>query len=222
MDKIKNIDDNMMTDDNRAVVNIDAIFALTLIIAAVMVAIQTVPTLSHEDRDWRIKQYMITTRVSDMLVQNEGDPGWESKWKNGDYSNIEKIGLVYINGKPVKKVLDIEKIKILMGDGHKDSYTNVTWWEFPSSDTTVQARLNAMRVLGLSEYNFYMRLHPIGLENFDSTPLQTSLRDKNINLDDVSTVDRYIYIIDPNISDEIKYVKYYNEAIHYRLNIWVW
>lgn len=216
--------------NDNASVNIDVIFAITLLIGVVIIAIQVMPTLSHEDRDWRIKQYMAITRSADSLVQDEGGSGWEIEWKNGNYPNITKIGLVYINGSgPIKKkVLDVEKVKALMGEGYKDSSTNITWWEFPSSYTTIQSRENITRLLGLSGYNFYMQLHPVGLnysvgpDYFDSVPLQTNLSNKNIDFGIVSIVDRYVYIVDPSIIDNIKYLKYDNEAIHYRLNIWIW
>jgi hypothetical protein len=204
---------NLENDD--ASVNIDVIFAITIVIGVVIIAIQTMPTMSHEDRDWRIKQYMAVTRATDSLVQDGGE--------SGNYSNITKIGLVYIkDDMPIKKVLDIEKVRALMGGGYKNNSDNVTWWEFPLPDTAIQDRDNFTRMLGLSGYNFYIQLHPVGLKSFDSIPLQTNLSSKNINFDMVSIVDRYVYIIDPSIGDKIKYLKYDNEAIHYRMNIWVW
>lgn len=228
MDKIKNgiIKNNVangIIKNNGAMVNIDVIFAITLVIGAILVVNQMMPTISHEDRDWRIKQYMTVVRVTDILVQDDGESELEAKLKNGNYSGITKIGLAYIdNNKTVKKVLDIKKINALMGKGYKDNFTNTTWWEFPSSDINLTTRNTLAEMLGLSGYNFYMQLHPVGLSYFDSVPVQMNLSSKTINFDGVSIIDRYVYIVDPSITDKIKYLNYDNEAVHYRLNVWVW
>ena len=224
MDKINMVKiKNSIIKNDGAIVNIDVIFAITLFIGTVMVVSQVMPTISHEDRDWRIKQYMTVVRTTDILVQDEGKLGWEAELKNGNYSNVTKIGLAYIDdNKTIKKVLDIEKVRALIGEGYKDNFTNITWWEFPSPDANLTTRDNFARMVGLSGYNFYIQLHPVGLNYFDSSPLQTNLSSKPINFDTVSIVDRYVYIIDPSITDNIKYLKYDNEAIHYRLNMWVW
>lgn len=219
MDKIK----NGVIKNNDAMVNIDVIFAMTLFIGVILVVNQMMPTISHEDRDWRIKQYMTAVRVTDILVQDDGDSGLITKLKNENYSGITKIGLAYIdNNKTVKKVLDIEKIDALMGKGYKDNSTNTTWWEFPSSDVNLTTRDTLAEILGLSGYNFYIQLHPVGLSYFDSAPLQTNLSIKTVNFGSVSIIDRYVYIIDPSITEKIKYLNYDNYAIHYRLNVWVW
>ena len=229
MDKIK----NYIMKNNDAIINIDVIFAIALFIGVIMVASQIMPTISHEDRDWRIKQYMAAVRTTDILVQDEGEPGWEIELKNGNFSNVTKIGLVHVDdNRSVKKVLDIEKIEVLvlkgMGEEYVDNSTNTAWWEFPSADANLTTRDNLVRILGLSGYNFYIQLHPVGLtcsgssNSFDSIPLQINLSNKPINFDTVSIVDRYVYIFDPHITDKTNYLSYCNKAIHYRLNVWVW
>ncbi len=209
-------------------VSLDLITALVLVIGAVIMAILIMPTLSHEDRDWRIKQYMTATRVTDALVQDEGNAGWETNWTPSNYANVTKIGFVYVdNGTVVRKVLNLIKIQALMGEGYIDietntTGTNTTWWEFPNPTTSKVERENATRALGLEGYNFYMQLHPIGLEPdlFNSTPLQVNLTNHSkvpISDDTVSVVDRYVYI-----KSNGEYIKYKNKAVHYRLNLWVW
>lgn len=228
MDKIKNgVTRNNMIRNNDAITNIEVTFAITLLIGMAMVVSQMMPTISHEDRDWRIKQYMTVVRTTDSLVQDEGESGWEINFKNGNYSNV--IGLAYIgDNRIVKKVLDIEKVKTIMGKGYVDNSTGIVWWEFPYTDANITTRNNFARMLGLSGYNFYMQLHPVGLncydslKCFDSVPLQTNLSSRPINFDTVSIVDRYVYILDPSITGKIKYLKYDNDVVHYRLNVWIW
>lgn len=212
----------VMIENNDASVGIDLIFAIVLLMSAVMMAILIMPTLSGEDRDWRIKQYMVTTRATDNLVQDTGEEGWENSWKV-NYSNITKIGFLYVHDdKKIQKVLDKTKIDVLM-ISYTDNQTGAIWWEFPRNDTSREERRNATRALGLEGYNFYMQLHPVGLNLFNSTILDANVRRVNgTSLDTTSVVDRYVYIIDPHSDDQIKYIKYDNEAVHYRLNIWVW
>lgn len=212
----------VMIENNDASVGIDLIFAIVLLMSAVMMAILIMPTLSGEDRDWRIKQYMVTTRATDNLVQDTGEEGWENSWKV-NYSNITKIGFLYVHDdKKIQKVLDKTKIDVLM-ISYTDNQTGAIWWEFPRNDTSREERRNATRALGLEGYNFYMQLHPVGLNLFNSTILDANVRRVNgTSLDTTSVVDRYVYIIDTHSDDQIKYIKYDNEAVHYRLNIWVW
>jgi hypothetical protein len=207
--------------NERAMISIDLMVAIVLILAAVLLATQIMPTVSHEDRDWRIKQYMTATRATDNLVQDMGEPGWEGKWR----SNVTKIGLVYVDdkGKVMMKVLNLTKVNALMGDGYQDNVTKTIWWEFPNQSIQLTERENATKSLGMDGYNFYMQLHPVGLDLFNSSPLEINLSEqKGINYDTVTVVDRYVYIINPASEDQIKYLKFDNEAIHYRLNIWVW
>lgn len=212
----------MMIENDDASVGIDLIFAIVLLMSAVMMAILIMPTLSGEDRDWRIKQYMVTTRATDNLVQDTGEEGWENSWKV-NYSNITKIGFLYVyDDKKIQKVLDKTKIDVLM-ISYIDNQTGITWWEFPGTGASREERRNATRALGLEGYDFYMQLHPVGLNLFNSTFLDTNVRRINgTGLDTTSVVDRYVYVIDPDSDDQIKYIKYDNEAVHYRLNIWVW
>lgn len=210
-------------ENDHAIVNIDLMAALIIVMSIIAVAMYSVPTVSYNDKDWRAKQYIYTIRVTDSMVQNEGDSLWEVNWTSGNYSGVKKIGFLYINNnKPENKVLNIEKIKALMGNGYKDNYTYTTWWEFPSPDNNLTTVNNASRSLGLTGYSFYIQLHPVGLNNFDPIPLETNISSKNINFDIATVVDRYVYIVDPSISDDIKYLKYDNMAVHYRLNLWVW
>ncbi|VVB96052.1 Uncharacterised protein [uncultured archaeon] len=216
--------DKMKVKNESGMVSIDLMVAIVLVIAAVMLAILIMPTLSHEDKDWRIKQYMTATRATDNLVQDAGEPGWEAEWTAGNYSNVTKMGFLYIeNGNPQQKVLDLKKVKALMGAGYEDNVTRAPWWEYPNSTTSYDQRENAARALGLGGYNFYMELHPVGLNLFNSTPVETNLNNvKVINFDTVTVVDRYVYIADPDNPELIKYLKFDNKAIHYRLNLWVW
>lgn len=231
-----------ITGDDSAMVGIDLMFALVLVIAVVIMAIQITPSLSHptlsqEDRDWRIEQYMAAMRASDSLVQDEGEPGWEPKWALPDYLNVTKIGFVYVNAddKAIPKVLNETKIDAFMAR-YTDDGTGLPWWKFPKSSTdcynTSQAkpeRDNASRVLGLTEYkstryNFCMALHPVDknlISLFNSEPVDYYLRNMT-NITTASAVDRYVYIADPLVEDEIKYLKYNGTAVHYRLNLWVW
>lgn len=209
--------------NDRAMVAIDLIVAIVLVLAAVLMAIQIIPTMSHEDRDWLIKQYMATTRATDNLVQDPGDTGWEGNWR----TNVTKIGFVYVdnNKTVIMKVLNSSKIIALMGNGYLDNNnTGVRWWEFPNSSSSIPERNNAARSLGLEGYTFYMQLHPFGLENFNSTPLIINLRDRrNVSINEftVTVVDRYVYI--KNNSNPCGYIcDNNNKTVHYRLNLWVW
>lgn len=209
MDKMKN---------ERAIVSIDLMFALVLVMTTVMAAILFMTTFSHEERDWRAKQYMAATRATDNLVLSEGESGWEMNWSLGNYSNVTKIGFLYVDvdGNVMNKVLSEEKIMALMGSGYSN---NGTWWEFPNSTTTVAERENATRALGLEGYNFYMQLHPAE-SVFNFTPLKTNLNNyvTGLKINKAIAVDRYVYINDPTGN----YLEYNNEALHYRLNMWVW
>ncbi len=223
--------------DDSAIINLDLKFAIVLVISTVAAVILIMPNLSHEERDWRIKQYMTAVRVSDNLVQDAGAPStWETNWTAGDYLNVTKIGLTYtdVNGTPMQKVLNLSKIRALMGKiGYPDNGTNTTWWEFPNSTTSQAERENATRALGLDGYNFYMQLHPVDnirLDDssciFNPVPLDANLTNRSkvpINNDTVTVVDRYVYIEDSNTS---KYLAYnctnYTKSVHYRLNLWVW
>ncbi len=231
--------------DDSAIVNLDLKFAIVLVISTVAAVILIMPNLSHEEKDWRIKQYMTAARVSDNLVQDAGAPStWgEADWNRtaGNYSNVTKIGLAYTdaNGTPMQKVLNLSKIKALMRNGYLDNGTNTTWWEFPNySSPTSQAereeRENATRALGLDGYNFYMQLHPVDnirLDDssciFNPVPLEANLTNRGkvpINNDTVTVIDRYVYIKDA--ANPSKYLAYnctnYTNSIHYRLNLWVW
>lgn len=204
--------------NDRGMVTIDLMIAIVLVLAAVLMAIQIMPSMSHEDRDWRNRQYMAITRATDNLVQDPGDPGWEGNWSN----SATKIGLVYVddNNTVMMKVLNLSKIRALMGNGYKDINNNI-WWEFPSFGISETDRDNAARSLGLEGYTFYMQIHPFGLENFNSTPLMNTLTDPgkvSINNGTVTVVDRYVYI--KNGSDFIRDNN--GKTVHYRLNLWVW
>jgi len=217
----------MMDRDEGVALNLDLMFAIVLLLAGVGMAILTMPTLSHEEKDWRINQYMAAMRATDNLVQDPGEPGWEASWVSGNYSSVKKIGFLYVDtdGKAKQKILNKTKIEALMGVGYVDNITRKPWWEFPNPSTNFEEQENAAKALGLEEYSFYMQLHPVALNLFNSTPLEANLTNRSmvpINNDTVSVVDRYVYIIDPSSSDEIKYIKYDNEAVHYRLNLWVW
>lgn len=216
-----------MINDERGIGNIDLMFALVLVIAAVFAANSIMPDLTSEDRSWRIDQYMTAVRASDNLVQNAGYPvDWEQRWISGNYSEVRTIGLVYFDESgPRRKVLNLTRVKKLMGEGYRDNITGTSWWEFPTPSTGTLEKENAARALGLEGYNFFMQLHPVGLVYFDHIPLEANLSNRSslpINEDTASTVDRYAYIADPSAEGSIKYLKYDNEAVHYRLNLWVW
>ncbi len=243
----------IIKDDN-AMIGIDLIVALTLIIAIVIMVILIVPNLSHnnisqEDKSDRIMRYMTATRASDSLVQNAGEAGWEAEWKPtpaGNYSNVTDIGLVYVyDDKPMPKVLNLIKVKALMGEGYPDPGTGgLLWWTFPpyspnsTCNNVSQARSerqNASRALGISGYNLCMRLHPADTKYSDITkypvPFDFSRLDNYTrNMTDItaaSSVDRYVYIINPDKPGEIadKYLMDNDDpriAVHYRLNVWVW
>ncbi len=223
-------------DDRAMVAGLDFIVAIVLVLAAVMMAILVMPSMSHEDRSWRIKQYMVATRATDNLVQNEGQEGWVANWTPSNYSKVTKIGFVY-PGQP--KVLDRTKIDTMMAknfivgiDG-----TSLPWWEFPNfskllNDREIE-RLNATRALGLDGYNFYMRLYPVGLNNtnFDYSRYEINLSDRSkvpMIENSASAVDRYLYINSSipschlGLGYEEKYICYDNKTVHYRLNLWVW
>lgn len=202
-----------------AIVSIDLLMALVLILAAVMMLIQIMPAISHLDRDWRIKQYMTGVRVSDNLVQDTGSAAWEVYWNNSNYSTVTKIGLVDNNSTP--RVLNKTKINALMKN-YTDAGTNLSWWEFPANFTssTQAVRDNVTRALGLTGYNFYMQLHPVGY-NFDMS--QTNLTNLiGANGDRASAIDRYVYIKDDSGAGVCEFLCYNNAAVHYRLNLWVW
>ncbi len=210
----------MKEKNTSAMVSIDLMVALVLLIAAVTLALMIMPSISHEDRDWRIKQYMTATRASDNLVQSTGDEGWENEWAAQNFSNVSIIGLIYAGNEGQKqKVLDYNKIKKLMGDPYKDNELN--WWEFPGPSTSRSERDNAARALGLAEYNFYMQLHPVGLEitDFNSTLTEINLNKQTINFETAAVIDRYVYIKDGSGYLKDRYGQY---TLHYRLNLWVW
>ncbi len=210
----------MKEKNTTAMVSIDLMMALVLLIAAVTLALMIMPSISHEDRDWRIKQYMAATRASDNLVQSTGDEGWENEWAGLNFSSVSIIGLIYVSNKgPKQKVLDYNKIIKLMGDPYKDN--ELSWWEFPGPSTSRSERENASRALGLAEYNFYMQLHPVGLErtDFNSTVTEINLSEQTINFDTATAIDRYVYIEDASGYLKDRYGQY---TLHYRLDIWVW
>ncbi len=219
------------TNEN-AVVSIDLMVAFVLVMVAVMMALLILPAVSHEDRDWRLKQYMTAVRASDSLVKDEGAPlDWDMMWNSTppDYKDVTKIGLVKNNSLP--NVLNLAKITNLSGTGYINSGTaKLKWWEFPKS-TTSQAELdNATRALGLTGYHFYMQLHPVGLDSsqFDPTPLMMNLTNRGINNITASAVERYVYIKDESGICTGGYVCYHDTtldkdiSVHYRLNLWVW
>lgn len=220
-------------DDRGMVSSLDFIIALVLVMAAVMVAILIMPSLSHEDKSWRIMQYMVATRASDNMVQDEGQAEWVANWTPSNYSKVTKIGFVY-NGEP--KVLDKIKIDTMMaknfivGDG-----TSLPWWEFPNftSAQRENQKRNATRALGLDGYNFYMRLYPVGLNSsmFNYSIFELNLSDRSkvpVNENQASVVDRYVYIYssepscDRGEGQEVKYLCHDGISLHYRLNLWVW
>jgi hypothetical protein len=227
-------------DDRAVVVGLDLMIAMVLVLAAVMLAILIMPSMSHEDRSWRIKQYMAATRASDNLVQDEGQEGWAANWTIRKYTNVTKIGFV-CSGKP--KVLNQTKIDAMMAKNFDDGMngTNLPWWEFPNFTKLPNERKieqeNATRALGLgrglgqydSGYNFYMRLYPVGLKNFNYSRVETNLSNRSrVPMIDnaASAVDRYVYIKDD--SSMTGYLSYLdtavgnNRTVHYRLNLWVW
>ncbi len=212
-------------DDRAMVAGLDFMVAIVLVLAVVMMTILIIPLMSQEDRSWRIKQYMAAARATDILVQDTGEPGWEGKWR----SNVTKIGLVYDdNGIAISKELNLTKVRMFMGYGYTDETTEIIWWEFPNSSILPNERENAARSLGLAGYNFYMQLHPVGLDNFNSTPLLMTLTDRRkvpINDYTVSVVDRYVFIQkDSTSSCRSEFICYGNPnvTVHYRLNLWVW
>jgi hypothetical protein len=216
----------MDTLDDRAMISsLDFMVAIVLVMAAVMLAILIMPSMSHEDKSWRIKQYMSATRASDNLVQDEGQEGWVTNWTNPKYLNVTKIG--FVHDQP--KVLDEIKINTTMAR-NVDVITGLPWWEFPNfSKPTNEQKIeleNATRALGLDGYNLYMRLYPVGLNsskfNYSRVEINLSDRSKVPMIENTaSVVDRYIYI---NSTDPLcnGYICYDNKTIHYRLNVWVW
>jgi hypothetical protein len=219
-------------DDRAVVVGLDLMIAMVLVLAAVMLAILIMPSMSHEDRSWRIKQYMAATRASDNLVQDESQEGWVANWTPPNYKNVTKIGFVYA-GKP--KVLNQTKIDAMMAINFDDviNGTGLPWWEFPNftklpNEQKIEQE-NATRALGLDGYNFYMRLYPVGLKNFNYSRVEINLTNRskvNMNENTASAVDRYVYIKDN--SSMTGYLSYLdtavgnNRTVHYRLNLWVW
>jgi hypothetical protein len=213
---------DQMTGHERGTVTIDLLFAVVLVIGATMAAFFIMPNVSHEDRDWRVKQYMTATRATDNLVQDRGGPEdtWATSWESGDYSNVTKIGLIYDDEDESsnKKILNQKKIEILMGPGYDNN--NIKWWEFPNPDTTQAQRENAARALGLTGSQFYMQLHPVALPEyvFDPTPIETNLSKMRMQISSTSAVDRFVYIKNP----EGRYLTYDTKVLHYRLYLWVW
>jgi hypothetical protein len=189
----------MDTLDDRAMISsLDFMVAIVLVMAAVMLAILIMPSMSHEDKSWRIKQYMAATRASDNLVQDEGQEGWVTNWTNPKYLNVTKIG--FVHDQP--KVLDEIKINTTMAR-NVDVITGLPWWEFPNfSKPTNEQKIeleNATRALGLDGYNLYMRLYPVGLNsskfNYSRVEINLSDRSKVPMIENTaSVVDRYIYI----------------------------
>jgi len=226
-----------ITGNDSAVLGIDFIAAIVLVFMAVIMAIQVMPTLSHEDRDWRIKQYMTATRAADILVQDAGEPGWETIWNKNDnssYSKVTKIGFVYVDagGKANLKELDEMKVNTLMVNYTDNATANATgldWWEFPDVhskpwDGQEAGQVNVTRMLGLDGYNFYMQLSPVALNgsNFDYKPLDIASINRSklpINYETASMIDRYVYI---HGSCGEGYLCYNGSTVHYRLNLWVW
>jgi hypothetical protein len=208
----------MIDDDSALAANFDFMFAIVLVMGVVTMAILIMPNLSHEDRSWRNEQYMTGVRASDNLVRDEGEAGWVANWQTSDYANVTKIG--FVNDSEIPKVLNKTKIDVLMVN-YTDDVTNLTWWEFPNSafNDSNPEHVNASRTLGLEGYKFYMQLHPVGLDNFSSIPLEMNLTNVSKIYDTVS-VDRYVYI--KNDSCKGGFTCYYNKTVHYRLNLWVW
>ena len=209
-------------DDRAMISSLDFMIAIVLVMAAVMMAILIMPSLSHEDKSWRIKQYMVATRATDNMVQDEGQIGWVANWTSSNYSNVTKIGFVY-DGQP--KILDRTKIDVMMAK-NVDVITGLFWWEFPNfTKLPYEKKIeqeNATRALGLDGYNFYMRLYPVGLNNFNYSRVEINLADRSkVSMieNTASVVDRYIYI---NSSDPLckgGYFFYENKTVHYRLNL---
>ncbi len=220
-------------NNESAMLSIDFIAAIILVITAVMMTILVMPTLSNEDRDWRIKQYMTASRAADILVLDAGEPGWETIWNKSDdstYPEVSKIGFVYVNtlGREHPKDLDMMKVNALMVQ-NTDAATGLDWWEFPDVhsklwDRQEAGRANATRVLGLDGYDFYIQLSPVALNgsNFDYTPLDVASINRSnlpINYETVSLIDRYVYIHGPCGEG---FLCYNGSTLHYRLNLWVW
>ncbi len=190
--------------NNDATANIDFIFAITLLLGAIMTVIMTIPSLSHEDRGWRIEQYTTTARVTDNLVNNE-------KWL--EYDNMPKV-------------LDRTKIIDLIGTGYIDDMSGLTWWEFPKytnyqiDNGQINSSKNVSKKMGIEGYNFYVQLYPVGLSSFNSTLVGAGLTNVSMNIDTVSTVDRYVYVKDDLCRGG--FVCYTNVTVHYKLSIWMW
>jgi hypothetical protein len=198
--------------NDSAVFGIDFIAAIVLVMMAVIIAILVMPTLSHEDRDWRIKQYMTATRAADILVQDAESP----------------IGFVYVDandGTVYPKVLEMNKVNNFPGIVvHTDTGTGLQWWEFPDVSRPWTNQTNVTRVLGLDGYNFYMQLSPVALNgsNFNYTRLDIASINRSklpINYETASMVDRYVYI---HGSCGEGFLCYNGSTVHYRLNLWVW
>lgn len=215
-------------EDDKAIANINLMFAIVLVIGAVIMAILIMPTLSHEDREWRIRQYMTATRATDNLVQDEGQEGWVTNWTTLNYLNITKIGFVYA-GK--SKILNRTKIDAMMAKNFDDGIngTGLPWWEFPNFTKQTNEReierKNVTRALGLNGYNFYMRLYPVGLNKSNYSLFDINLKNRSkipVSEDTASVVDRYVYVNSSDPSCKGGYLCYENKTVHYRLNLWVW
>ncbi len=206
MDKVASRNGKILAsnDADDAIANVDLIFAMILLLGMITAVMVTMPTLSHENRDWRIGQYMTATRITDNLVSNE--------------KGLEYYGM--------PKVLDESKIIGLFGTGYIDNKSRLTWWEFPKytnysvNASQINASKNVSKILGIGGYNFYIQIYPVGLSDFNSTLVWNSFANVSINTDTVSTVDRYVYIKDDSCKGG--FVCYANTTVHYRLSIWMW
>ncbi len=216
-------------DDRAMVAGLDFLVTVVLVLAVVMMAILIMPSMSQEDRSWRINQYMVATRATDNLVQDEGHEGWVTNWADMNYSSVTKIGFVYA-GRP--KVLDRTKIDTMMAknfDNGTSNETGLPWWEFPNftkqpAEQKIEIE-NARRALGLNGYNFYIRLYPVGLNNFNYSNVEINLKDRSkvtMIESSASMVDRYVYINTSIPLCKGGYLCYDYKTVHYRLNLWVW
>lgn len=211
-------------NNENAQINIDLIFAMILFFGAIFAAYQIVPTLSNEDRYRVIEQYTMAVRVSDNLVNDQGDDQWWIKWNNtnnkADYINVTKVGLTVGKGEENQKILDNQKIIIFFNESGNIS-NNIPLWDYPNNNTSVLEKQNATRVLGLKGYNFYMQLYPVNYTyyNLDMVPLTTMLNNRNINFNTATEIERVVFIYNSTSGERIK-----NNGIDiaYRLNLWIW